>query len=310
MSRDQRPLHGLDLNLLVTLRALLRERSVTHAAERLGQTQPTISRALATLRRAFDDELLVRSGRAMAPTPLAESLKEPLERALATLDRLPSLGAFDPAHDSRTFRLIVPDLLGQRVVPELMERLGDAPGIQLQVASSERDALQALLTDEVDLVLGAPLLDHAELYTRRVGHPIPWSVIVGAHHAPGALDTASWLAASHLQLVPGERPEEGSALDRRLAEEGHTRKVQLNVSTVSAVGETLARTDLVCSLPTLVAEAVAQPHGLRVVPHPYAELGALSLRLTWHQARHGDAGHRWLRGLFADIVGGLTSRWA
>ena len=76
MARDTPPLDGLDLNLLVALRALLREASVTRAAHRLGQTQPTVSRMLATLRTAFDDELLVRAGRGMSLTPLAKSLRK------------------------------------------------------------------------------------------------------------------------------------------------------------------------------------------------------------------------------------------
>lgn len=76
------------LNLLVTLRTLLRESSVTRTAELLGQTQPMVSRALAALRVVFDDQLLVRAGRSMTLTPLAISLKTPLERSLGSIDRL------------------------------------------------------------------------------------------------------------------------------------------------------------------------------------------------------------------------------
>ncbi|MEN0065342.1 MAG: LysR family transcriptional regulator [Myxococcota bacterium] len=134
MARDTPPLDGLDLNLLVTLRALLREASVTRAAEALGQRQPTVSRSLATLRTAFGDELLVRSGRTMALTPLARSMRTPVERSLSAIDRLRTVGAFDPSTAVRTFRLVIPDIVGVKIVPTLLARLlTEAPGIDLQV---------------------------------------------------------------------------------------------------------------------------------------------------------------------------------
>ena len=74
---------------------------MTRAAQRLGHTQPSVSRSLATLRAAFGDELLVRAGRGMALTPLARALRTPVERTLASIDRLRSVGAFEPASASR-----------------------------------------------------------------------------------------------------------------------------------------------------------------------------------------------------------------
>ncbi|MEM6931631.1 MAG: LysR family transcriptional regulator, partial [Myxococcota bacterium] len=146
MARDTPPLAGLDLNLLVTLRALLREVSVTRAAHTLGQRQPTVSRALATLRSAFADELLVRTGRSMSLTPLATSLRVPVERALAAIDRLSAVGGFAPASAVRTFRLALPDLIGPLLVPDLMKAVvAQAPGVDLEMAGSERDAQRALL---------------------------------------------------------------------------------------------------------------------------------------------------------------------
>jgi hypothetical protein len=95
-----------DLNLLVTLNALLAERNVTRAARRLGVTQPTVSGALARLREVFKDELLVRVGRRLEPTPLALRLVEPVQQAIQDLEGLHSLrDRFDPTTERRTFRI-------------------------------------------------------------------------------------------------------------------------------------------------------------------------------------------------------------
>ncbi|MBX2803484.1 MAG: LysR family transcriptional regulator [Myxococcales bacterium] len=297
MARDGIPLQGLDLNLLVTLRALLREGSVTRAAERLGQSQPTVSRSLATLRQAFGDPLLVRAGRGMVLTPRAESVRIPLERALAAIDGLPTAGGFDPSVDERTFRITLPDLLGAFVVPRLMVGLSSVPGVRLQVLGSERDMMRALLQDEVDLVVAAPQLDHPELYTRRVGEDMEWSLLFGPSYLPGAdVDAETWLASEHVVLAPHGRPDVPSMLDDALDRLGRSRTVRLHVGYLSAIGHTLLVAPLVASLPTPAAQALASGLPLTVVPHPLqAQLPPVGIWMTWHEAHHADPGHAWLR---------------
>lgn len=304
MARDKAPLAGLDLNLLVTLRALLREASVTRAAARLGQSQPSVSRALGTLRSAFDDPLLVRSGRGMLLTPRAESLRVPLERTLASLDRLQVSGTFDPIRDERVFRILMPDVLGTLVVPRLMERVErEAPGLILQVLGSERDMLRALLEDEIDVVVAGPILEHPELYTRRVGAALPWSVLFGPAHPEDSMDLERWLAADHVMLSPHGRPDVPSRLAERLADLGLERIVRLHVGYLPAICETLLRTSMVTSLPTPMARHLADRYPmLREAPHPMKEMPALEARMTWHEAQHADDGHVWLRRALGEAV--------
>lgn len=307
MHREPPPLGGLDLNLLVALRALLREASVTRAAARLGQTQPTVSRALATLRTAFDDPLLVRAGRGMALTPLAESLRTPLERALAALDRLGTVGTFAPAAADRVFRLILPDIAGLFVVAPLVERVAsEAPGVRLHVVGSEGDALRALLEDQVDLVVGALVLDHPELVSRRAGAPFAWSVVTGPQ-GPSTMDLDTWLAATHVQVTPSNRPDVPGVVDRLLEARGLTRHVAVKLGYVAAAPAVLARTSFLITLPTPMAREVARHPGLRLLPHPLSDaLPPLTLRTTWHQVHHRDPGHAWLRALVAETVGALA----
>ena len=306
MTRDAAPLRGLDLNLLVTLRALLREGSVTRAAEQLGQTQPTVSRALSTLRAAFDDQLLVRSGRGMALTSLAQSLRIPLERTLAALDRLQAVGEFEPAQDERTFRVVMPDILGGLVIAPLVVRLGrEAPNFTLQVFGAERDALRGLLEDDIDLVVGASPLDHQELYGRSVvPDGVGWSVVYGPKHPAwgSTMDQEVWLASDHVQLIPRGSPDD-SPLDQLLMERGCRRVIRLQLAYLTALPHTLAETTCVTTLPTPIARLLADIGGLRCARHPLGdELPRVPIRMTWHEVHHAEPGHAWFRGVLGEVL--------
>lgn len=303
---DAPPLEGLDLNLLVTLRALLRESSVTRAAERLGQTQPTVSRALAALRLTFDDPLLVRAGRSMSLTPLALSLRTPLERSLGAIERLRGVGAFDPAAARRTFRIIMSDILAPALAGPLMAELAGAPGVAIQFWSSEHNALRALLNDEVDLVVHGIPIDHHELYNRALGAPIGWRVAYGPQHPAwerGDMDREAFLASQHVQLTPRGRPQETSHFDRALAAAGLQREVRFNVAYTASMGPILASGPFVATLPTITTRHVTAGHTLRLEPHPFADLlPPFRIRLTWHAVHHQDAGHAWMRAALARAV--------
>ena len=141
---------SLNLNLLVSLRALLQEGSVTAAARRAGVTQSAMSRSLAQLREVFDDPLMVRVGRGMAPTPRALALRAPLEGALRELERVLSAGAdFAPARSSRRFHLMTSDALTATLLPALLARLRrQAPGVGLRASPLNPGALNHRRTTE------------------------------------------------------------------------------------------------------------------------------------------------------------------
>ena len=121
-------LHRIDLNLLVALDALTRERSVTKAAERAGVTQSAMSHTLRRLRDLFDDPLLVRGRGGMVLTPRAEALAVPLRSGLVSLARtLAEPQPFAPEHATRTFRIVSPDLFDALVLPTLFQRVYVTP---------------------------------------------------------------------------------------------------------------------------------------------------------------------------------------
>ena len=151
-------LGGIDLNLLVALDALLSERSVTRAAQRVGLSQPGMSNALARLRRLFDDPLLVRRGAALVPTARAEALAGPVREALALISgAIDAPAAFDPARDHRSFRVSCSDYSVLMLIGPLVRGLAaDAPGVRSRSSRGSRTLGRALVAAEVDLVIEPP----------------------------------------------------------------------------------------------------------------------------------------------------------
>ncbi|MEV7098635.1 LysR family transcriptional regulator [Amycolatopsis sp. NPDC051045] len=163
----------LDLNLLVTLDALLQQRSVTRAAEQVGLSQPAVSAQLGRLRRHFHDELLTRVGNTSRLTPLAVQLKERVRVALAGVDRVFTAAAdFDPAATTREFSFVVSDYGAAVLGPALAALLDtEAPGAQLRLLANTPqlvDAAEQVLAG-IDLLLlphgFVHGLRHQDLYT-------------------------------------------------------------------------------------------------------------------------------------------------
>src|SRR5215813_8420953 len=154
MTINENDLRRLDLNLLVTFQVLVREKSVSRAAERLFLGQPAMSAALARLRDVLQDEILVRTGRGMEPTTKAlalyAQLAPPLESIRTTLFEQP---AFDPATQSRTFRLGMRDWVESWLMPALVARLQQAaPRVRIAVrASDTQQGARMLENEEIDL---------------------------------------------------------------------------------------------------------------------------------------------------------------
>ena len=164
-------LTGVDLNLLVALDALLAERSVTRAADRLGLSQPGMSNTLARLRRLFGDPLLVREGLILVPTPRAESLRQPIQEALSLIQQaLDDRPGFDPARDRATFTVSCSDYSLLMLIGPLVRRLAAAaPGLTIQVLPRASDPVRLLRDGEADLVIEpAEIMPDNALASRRL----------------------------------------------------------------------------------------------------------------------------------------------
>jgi len=296
-------LSAIDLNLLVGLDALLRERSVTAAATRLGLSQPAMSRALGRLRDLFEDPLLVRTGHEMVPTPRALALREPLSEALASIRRtLEPSAPFDPGSARRSFVLCALDTTQVVILPRLLPEIGRlAPGIDVETRplDSGPETFAALAEGRFDIAVGrfesVPSgFRRAELYRDRVV-----CLVRSDHPRIGEkLDLAGYLAESHLASETVARHELPFTLDELLATRGLERRVTTTVSNLALAPLIVSRTDLICTAVSHSVAPFASALGVRTLDPPF-EVPDIELHLIWHERNELDEGHRWLRDQLA-----------
>lgn len=296
-----RVLSGIDLNLLVVLRALLTERHVTRAAARVGLSQSATSHALARLRELYADPLLVRSGRTLALTPRAARLLPALERGLGELEgAVAGEPEFDPATARRMFTLGISDYLQALVMGPLLRRLAvRAPGVDLCVVVFPN--LRELLdTGAIDLAVSVPsselrgashqpLFDESFVCMVRRGHP----------HIKRAPSLELYLAQRHLVIAPTGTP--GSLIDTVLAQRGLERRIALRVTNFLIAPVVVCETDLINTMPARLARHLAKTYPLRLWPPPL-ELPTFEYGMYWHPRLEHDPAQRWLREFTAGVV--------
>jgi DNA-binding transcriptional LysR family regulator len=290
-------LAGVDLNLLVSLRALLQERNVTRAAAVVGLSQPAMSNALGRLRRQFGDELLVREGRGLVLTPVARELQHAVEPALGMVERALRIQAsFDPSTAAQVFRVAASDY-GMTLVAERLRGLDRvAPAISVDLVQIDhgfvRDSESVMR--RVDLLLA------------------PRAFLSGYPNAP--LSTEPWVAvvsAGDSRL--GEQLEEedlagrslvglfhdlgsGAHIERLLTVRGITATGAVNAEAFSAVPALVEGTDRIGFLPAGLARRLQPGYRVRVLEVPFLAEPLVEC-LYWHRSAQRDPAHQWLRDL-------------
>jgi DNA-binding transcriptional LysR family regulator len=296
------PLASLDLNLLVALDVLLAEQNVTAAAVRLHVSQPAASHALARARQLFGDPLLVRRGNRLVRTPFAELLAEPLRAALHALDGvLAQRLSFDPATDTRTFRVALTDYIGHLYLGPWMSAIAaQAPHIGLDVTLlAQREFGRQLERGELDLVAsGLPRVDGVsrELLARE-GYAV---LVRRGHPLQDELDLDGWCAWPHV-VMGLSSPSTPALLDNVLKKYGRTRRVALRVPSFSVGAGVVATTDLVMTLPESLARREAALHGL-VMLRPPVPMPTLPLVAAWATRRDHDPALVWLRERLRSVI--------
>lgn len=296
--------NNMDLNLLRVFQAVLDERSLTLAGQRLHLTQPAVSAALNRLRQLFGDPLFIRTRDGMQPTPVAGELAKPIARALmAVQDALRYAAGFDPAASTRVFRVSMTDVAEMVFLPPICDRLRErAPHVQLQVEPTpQEDIADALRTGKLDFAIGnLPLLKdstrHALLFSesyccltrKRAGLP-----------RRKALTSEEFLALSHVHV----RQREGghSAVAQALKERGLVRRIGLEIRHFSLLPMILAQSDLAAIVPLRVARLFSAGGLFQQFDLPVA-LPAVEVTLHWHEDFDNDHGGRWLRQLVLDLL--------
>lgn len=298
-------LKSLDVNLLVALEVLLRQRNVTRAAREMSLSQSAMSHTLGRLREAFDDELLVRSGRAMVPTARGEALLEPLRAALERLEQVVAApGTFDAGTVQSTFTIAANDYAQFVILPPLMSRLKErAPGVDLRIRELGSDPpTRRLATGRVDLAftLGLPEQVPPSLYRKDLFQLDLVSLIRKDHPQVGeSLDLDLFCELPHILISP--MGDDEGVVDWTLERQGRSRRVALVVPHFMVAPHLVATTDMVLTTARSVAESFAQFLPIRLMDPPLdLERGTVSM--VWHRRSHREECHRWLRDQIEETV--------
>ncbi len=292
----------LDLNLLTTFEALVAEASVSRAARRLHRSQPAVSHALARLRDAFGDPILVRKGRTMEATPKALATLADVRAVLAQVERLLTQGAqFDPAAIDRCVQIGASDYATERVLAPAIEQARKlAPGLRVRVHHAGRaEAPRALSAGHLDLALGVfnawsddlhcqPLLEEPYVcaVARRPGQRVPRT-------------ERDYLSARHINvLVEGDTL---GLIDEALAREGKARDIAVTVAHFSGAVTMVEQSDLMLTAPAGLLKPMAQSGRLRVGVPP-VDLPLFRTQLAWSRRRDGDACLTWLRSCIGAAI--------
>lgn len=298
---------SLDLNLLRVFDVVMAERSLTRAAQRLSLTQPAVSNAMRRLRDAIGDDLVVRSGAGIEPTPRALALWPPVREALAQLQDTLAPGQFDPASAGSTFVLAMADATAATLVPFLVQILErEAPGVSVRVVPlTTRDPRRLLAEGTADMAVGhfpavladltaraqagdavgfesRRLYDGQYVCVMRQGHPL----------AAQTLTLDAYCAARHMLVSFSGRPY--GFIDEALASLGRERRVVLTVNQFFTAGRVVLESDLLTVLPRHFVPVTGIAEALVERPLPM-DVPAVHVDALWPRRGGQDTALAWLR---------------
>jgi DNA-binding transcriptional LysR family regulator len=293
----------VDLNLLRVFQAILEERSLTRAGQRLGLSQPAISYALGRLRSLFDDPLFVRTTDGMLPTPTAEQLAVPVGRAIASIREALRHGEqFDPQTSSRAFRLSMSDIGEQVFLPPICEKLQRvAPLVRLEAGQVPvADVEENLRLGQLDFAIGnLPTLK----LTTNCAVLFHEAYVCMTRKRPGLparqLSKQKFLEQSHVAVVSSESSHR--TIDDSLRASGLHRRIALRVPHFTVIPQILQRTDWMVTLPYRVAKLFNESGQFLIYPLP-VEIPEVEVTVHWHDTFDKDEGSRWFRELIIETL--------
>jgi DNA-binding transcriptional LysR family regulator len=289
-------MRNIDLNLLVTLEALLTERSVTRAARRLHLSQPSVSVQLRKLREFFADPLLTVIPGGMAPTARALSLLPDLRASLGDMRRLLSQKrSFDPGTARMTWHIGGSDYPEVVILMSLLERLRrSAPGISLASGEgSHARMFKQLDSGAIDLALMALDSTPHHLHHQVLFEEQYVLVVRKGHPALKQRLTPRKLAQLEFVIMSPEGGGFRGVTDVELERLGYQRRVILSTQHFLFIPEVVARTDLAAMLPSRLARSRSNQLHTLAAPLP---LPGFEMAMVWHERSHSDPAHEWLRG--------------
>ena len=297
----------LDLNLLISLEALLVEQNVTKAAARLRLSQPAVSAQLNRLRDLFDDPLLIPAQRGMTPTAKAIELLGPLRQALDQVRAtVVTHRSFDPAKAKLTIVIACTDYLQAAVVkPLVVELRTRAPGVRVALCNLDIPQMEAQMArGDIDLALMMPQTAPPSLRTRHLFNER--YVLIGRRNHPKLREGMTVEEFSRLEHVIVSLRGGGfvTPVDNALAALGHSRNVVLSATSFLLVPEIVSQSDFVALVPERLVQDRANK--LKLIDCPFPVEG-FAVGMVWHERGHGHNGQRWIRQAIVSLVDAQTS---
>jgi DNA-binding transcriptional LysR family regulator len=304
---DIRELGRLDLNLLVALEALLEERNVSRAAERLFITQSAMSKTLGRLRELFDDPLFIRKSSGMVPTPRAEQIAEQLPQLLQAVQGMFQPIEFDPLTYVGQFNLLVQGHMGTWLMPRLVDRLSrGAPGIRLRSVSTAVNPFELLDNGRLDFIL------HAERYKyppdfrlTTLGYAPPILLARKGHPLEGK--TATWemlMQYPNVQLIMDELADinfevrQGSAFMQNMEKVVPT----LQTDQLSTAIQVVRQSDYLFPAPPLFMEQGDISQELIALQIPEGEEVSLKYVMVKHPRVDRSPAHQFLYEKIIEVI--------
>ncbi len=292
---------NIDLNLMVIFDAIMQEKSMTSAAERLAMTQPSVSNAVARMRHVWKDPLFVKQGRGIRPTPFAMTLWKNIGEPLEVIRLASGIAEFDPKTLERTFRIAATDWMANLFwLPLKKQIVAEAPGVNIHAVPYNVNGEALLLNADVDMVLDyfeghssqvqtQHLFDNHFVCAMRHNHPL----------AQEELSLERFTQAEHLLLsLSGDA---SGSVDLLLRQKGLERRIAMTVNHSNNIPKLLVNTNMITTIPlAIIIDSVNAGHlVIKKVPFPMAP-GPISM--SWHVRHQRDQGMKWLRSKVLDVL--------
>ena len=305
-------IRNVDLNLLRVFDALMQDANLTRAGFRLGLSQPSMSHALARLRKISGDPLFVRIPSGMEPTPFSQQIASAVRDGLALLQgALDGTAAFSSATCNRTFQILMSDIGELVYLPRLITKLAvTAPEVNLRVLQLPREAYHdAFVSGEADLAIGFLPALKAGFYQQRLFEDSYICIARKGHpRIREALSLEQFTHESHILVEPaGSRYSTVSLqsstttfIERHLAGQGLSRRIALRVPHFMVVPEIVQQTDLLATVPGSVMCYIRPMPKVSLLSLPI-DTPRFEIKQFWHQRNHHDVANQWLRRTIAEL---------
>ncbi len=302
----------VDLNLLVYLDVLLRERNVTRAASYLGITQPALSNGLRRLRDLFDDPLLVRTSEGMTPTERALELQPVVRSVLAAVERaVQPKKPFEPAAATRVFRIMASDYAEGTLIPAVLERLREeAPGVALDIMTPSDVSYLNVEQGKVDMVINRFDSMPQSFHQTTVWQDSFSCLLSAGNPIVDGFDLESYLQAQHVWVSKtgmgvgvGVDPSAGQDLgwvDEALARIGRKRHITVYTRHYQVAVRLAAQKHLVVTVPSKLAQQMRNDPQIAIKIPPF-EIPPFELKMAWSPLLQRNPGHQWMRRLIAEV---------